>query len=132
MWLELIRSVLIRLLLTMALAASPSCRGVERAVDETADSDTDPDVACVDPPSLAQQIDLISRACSAEFVCRDLPGTDTDVAFLQDCMPRRTRALRACLRTESGVACLANLRRDRNCVSLDSDPCQRVFECEAR
>jgi len=118
--------------LILALALALACRGAERAVDDTADTDPAPDVACVEPPSLSQQIELVDRACSAEFVCRDLPGSDTDPEFVRDCWPRRTRALRACLRTESALACRANVRQDRNCVGLESEPCQRVFECEAR
>lgn len=119
-------------LLAILLTLGPACRGGESPTDDTGDTDSDTEVACVEPPTLGEQIDLINRACAAEFVCRGLPGRDTDPAYLQDCMPRRTRALQTCLRTESALACLENVRRDRNCIGLESEPCQRVFACDER
>jgi hypothetical protein len=116
----------------LGLAIGAGCRGSDGAVDDTTDTDTDPVVECVAPPDLAQQTALVDRACAAEFVCRGLPGERTDRTFLSDCLPRRTRALQACLRTESALACLENVRRDQNCAGLESEPCKKVFECDAR
>jgi hypothetical protein len=128
MRLKLSDTFFLALILSVGLAAIPACRGAAGAVDDA----EDPEVECVDPPSLADLNLLVERACNAEFACRDLPGSDVDPEFLRECKPRRIRALSACLRTESALACLANLEENEDCASLESEPCQRVFECEAR
>jgi hypothetical protein len=130
-----LRAASLRLTLAVVLQPGAACHGESVVVDDTADTedtDTSPEVDCVEPPLLSQQNNLVDMACAAEFVCRALPGSDTDPDFLRDCFPRRTLALHACLRTESALACLANVRQDRNCVGLQSEPCQKAFECDPR